>query len=276
MRILLVADQEDDKIWSQWENIGKKRLEGVDLILSAGDIKPQYLEFLATMLGVPCLYVCGNHDDVYFEKLPEGCVCIEDRIAEVVEYKDSGRVMLKDEAIRASARNSVVSDGPETFVDRIRQTIYMTRKRHEIDPEGVRIIRIAGLGGSMRYRMGLNMYSEDDMAVRIRNLRRRMLWGRVSTINGGTTYSRDLAQKAHHNGAPVDILLTHAPCKGHGDMSDLAHQGFECFNKFLEDYRPSYHCYAHIHMEYGRIKRESEHPSGTHLINVSGMYILDI
>ena len=31
-----------------------------------------------------------------------------------------------------------------------------------------------------------------------------------------------------------DILLTHAPCRGYGDMEDLPHRGFECFNDLLK------------------------------------------
>ena len=55
-------------------------LEGIDLILSAGDLKPQYLSFLASFSKVPILYVHGNHDDCYDIQPPDGCIDIENKI----------------------------------------------------------------------------------------------------------------------------------------------------------------------------------------------------
>lgn len=72
-----------------------------------------------------------------------------------------------------------------------------------------------------------------------------------------------------------DILLTHAPCRGYGDMEDIAHTGFECFNDLLKRYSPRFHCFGHVHEEYGRFQRLREHPSGTLLINACGHYIFE-
>ena len=77
MNILVLADIESKWLWDYFE---KEKLEGIDLILSCGDLKPQYLEFLATFSKVPILYVHGNHDDCYLETPPNGCICIEDKI----------------------------------------------------------------------------------------------------------------------------------------------------------------------------------------------------
>lgn len=77
MRILVLADEESKYFWDHFE---QSKLEGIDLILSCGDLKPEYLSFLATFAKVPILYVRGNHDDVYEERPPEGCICIEDTI----------------------------------------------------------------------------------------------------------------------------------------------------------------------------------------------------
>lgn len=77
MRILVLSDIESKYYWDYFD---KSKLEGVDLILSCGDLKPEYLSFLATFSKVPILYVRGNHDDIYEEKPPEGCICIEDTI----------------------------------------------------------------------------------------------------------------------------------------------------------------------------------------------------
>lgn len=77
MRILALADEEAKYYWDYFD---KSKLEGIDLILSCGDLKPEYLSFLATFAKVPILYVRGNHDDIYEMRPPEGCICIEDTI----------------------------------------------------------------------------------------------------------------------------------------------------------------------------------------------------
>ena len=77
MKILAISDQESKLLWDHFD---KSYLEGVDLILSCGDLKPQYLSFLATFTHAPVLYVHGNHDDCYTETPPDGCICIEDKI----------------------------------------------------------------------------------------------------------------------------------------------------------------------------------------------------
>ena len=77
MRILAVSDEESRYLWDFYED-GK--LDGIDLILSAGDLDPHYLSFLATFSSVPVLYVHGNHDDKYEKVPPDGCICIDDKI----------------------------------------------------------------------------------------------------------------------------------------------------------------------------------------------------
>ena len=117
MKILAIADTEERCLW---ECFRKERFEGVDLILSAGDLDPDYLEFLVTVINKPLIYVRGNHDDRYARHAPGGCICVED-------------------------------------------SVYTYRG-----------IRIAGLGGSMRYRDGANMYTEREMSKRMRKLSRKV------------------------------------------------------------------------------------------------------
>lgn len=126
MKILAIADTEERCLW---ECFRKERFEGVDLILSAGDLDPDYLEFLVTVINKPLIYVRGNHDDRYARHAPGGCICVED-------------------------------------------SVYTYRG-----------IRIAGLGGSMRYRDGANMYTEREMSKRMRKLSRK-----VRMVGGGATF----------------------------------------------------------------------------------------
>ncbi len=75
MKILAIADEESKYLWDFYE-AGK--LEGIDLILSAGDLSPEYLSFLVTMGHAPVLYIHGNHDAKYEYRPPEGCICVDD------------------------------------------------------------------------------------------------------------------------------------------------------------------------------------------------------
>ena len=77
MKILLLADEEKR---SYWDFFKKEDFEGIDLIISCGDLKAEYLSFIATMTSIPILYVHGNHDDKYEIREPDGCICIEDDI----------------------------------------------------------------------------------------------------------------------------------------------------------------------------------------------------
>ncbi len=77
MRILAIADEESKALWDFYE---RGMLDGIDLIISCGDLDPRYLSFLVTMASAPVLYVHGNHDAKYESIPPEGCVCIEDKI----------------------------------------------------------------------------------------------------------------------------------------------------------------------------------------------------
>ena len=197
MNVMVVADEPAMALWDYYD---ARITAGLDLILSCGDLRAEYLEFLVTMANCPLLYVRGNHDGIYDSRPPEGCVDIDD-------------------------------------------TVY--------DFHGLRIL---GLGGSMRYRPGGDMYSEREMESRIRRMRRR-----IAMKNG------------------FDLLLAHAPARGFGDLEDLPHRGFACFNSLIEQYRPAYMLYGHIHASYGMsAARETLHPSGTRLINGSGYYRFQI
>ncbi|MDO5412151.1 MAG: metallophosphoesterase family protein [bacterium] len=80
MKILLVSDEEDRFLWDYYT---PGRLKGIDLILSAGDLKAEYLSFLVTMASRPLLYVHGNHDGGYAQRPPEGCQCIDGKLVTV-------------------------------------------------------------------------------------------------------------------------------------------------------------------------------------------------
>jgi len=198
MKVMFIADEESKAMWDYYD---PRRTEGVELIISCGDLKPSYLEFLETMVNCPLLYVKGNHDRQYAQQPPLGCVCIDDR---VYDYKG---------------------------------------------------LRILGLGGSMRYNPDTTcQFSEEEMQARIRKVNRQIV-----LMNG------------------FDLLVTHAPAKGYGDMDDLPHRGFDCFNTLMEKWKPKYMVHGHVHQTYSyKFERERQHSSGTKIINAYESYILDI
>ena len=59
MKILCVSDQIDPLIYSV--NI-KERYRDVDLVISAGDLPMEYLEFILSSLNKPLFFVFGNHN----------------------------------------------------------------------------------------------------------------------------------------------------------------------------------------------------------------------
>ncbi len=105
-------------------------------------------------------------------------------------------------------------------------------------------IRILGLGGSMRYKNGPNMYTQREMRSRVRKL-----WFKLWRSNG------------------FDILVTHSPAYKLGDGDDLPLTGFAIFNELLDKYSPKYFIHGHVHLNYGsKFKRISEY-NDTTIIN---------
>ncbi|WP_058486896.1 metallophosphoesterase family protein [Defluviitalea phaphyphila] len=82
MKILVVSDKESQYIWDYFD---RDRFKDIDLILSSGDLKAEYLSFLVTMIKAPLFYVHGNHDSHYTIKEPLGCINIDDQI---ITYKN--------------------------------------------------------------------------------------------------------------------------------------------------------------------------------------------
>ena len=81
MKILVVSDREESYIWDYFDH---ERFKDIELVLSCGDLKAEYLSFLVTMIKAPLFYVPGNHNRSYAEDPPEGCISAD---ATLVTYK---------------------------------------------------------------------------------------------------------------------------------------------------------------------------------------------
>ncbi len=116
--------------------------------------------------------------------------------------------------------------------------------------EGVRIL---GLGGCMQYIPGApNQYTEKEMQKRVKKLRFQL-----------------------RKKKGFDILLTHAPAFGIGDLSDLPHTGFKAFLDLMEKYRPKYFFHGHVHLNYGSDLLREQQYMDTTVVNAFERWTVD-
>ncbi len=88
MKILSVADTVVKDLLEPAD--GSPALSGIELILSCGDLPPEYLTALRHRYNVPLLYVLGNHDIRYGASPPVGCTPIDRRIVHFGKTKILG------------------------------------------------------------------------------------------------------------------------------------------------------------------------------------------
>ena len=196
MRILAISDKEDSLLSARIE---RAQTERPAVVVSCGDLRPGYLDYIATMANAPLLFVRGNHDT-------------DER-----GYLDMGGTPLDGCIVRIGGFN------------------------------------FAGLDGSYAYREGIVGFSEGEMRSKV------LLLAAKALARGG-----------------IDVLVTHAPPRGYGDLDDLPHQGFECFHWLLARVRPRLLRHGHTHVDYGIIPREVQHPSGTRIVNAFGFWTGEI
>ena len=114
-------------------------------------------------------------------------------------------------------------------------------------------VRILGLGGSYRYKEGINQYTDDEMKKRVKKLGLKLRFSKG-----------------------IDILVTHSPALGLHDDEDLCHRGFAVFNDLMEKYKPKYFVHGHVHMNYGRKFPREDIVGETHVINAYEKYVVEI
>ena len=87
MPALKVLTVSDEVVPTIYHSSVRQRFADVQLVLGCGDLPPSYLEYIVSMLDVPCFYVPGNHDGrpEHTEHgtaltQPRGCVCLDQRV----------------------------------------------------------------------------------------------------------------------------------------------------------------------------------------------------
>lgn len=77
LTVLAIADEINRSLY---DALQPERWQALDLILSCGDLSPDYLDYLATILGVPVFYVRGNHDGTFRKRQYQGFVNVSGKI----------------------------------------------------------------------------------------------------------------------------------------------------------------------------------------------------
>ncbi|MET0929994.1 MAG: metallophosphoesterase [Aeromicrobium sp.] len=112
-------------------------------------------------------------------------------------------------------------------------------------------LRIAGLGGCVRYNDGPHQYTQKEYERRARQLLKR---------------ARGTGQ--------VDVLLSHAPPLGLGDEDDPSHLGISALHGVLATLQPSWHLHGHVH-PFGLLKTDRQ-VGPTTIRNVIPWQVFDI
>lgn len=213
-RVLVVSDEVVAQLWTE-----QVRQHEVDLILGAGDLPFDYLEYLVSALDRPCVFVPGNHDP------------------DLSGYSNVRGLWTRDgmPARWPGPAGAANIDGAV------------------VDVAG---LRIAGLGGSIRYNAGPNQWTERQQARRARRLIRQANWRRL------------------RDGREVDVLLTHSPPLDCGDREDPPHRGFACLHDTVRRLRPRLLLHGHIH-PHGE-STPDRRLGDTLVRNVVGYHLLDI
>jgi predicted phosphodiesterase len=195
-------------------------LRGASVILSCGDLPFDYLRHLMNAVDVPLVLVPGNHDP------------------DVSGYRTSHRGLVLKAGLPAEPPwppGGVNADG------------------RVVDVAG---LRIAGLGGCLRYNDGPNQWTERQFGARAWRLLIAARWRESRDRRG------------------VDVLLTHGPPRGVGDGDDPAHRGAAALNRLVDRLRPKVLLHGHVH-PYGEHVHDGRIGAVT-VRNVVGAHVFDL
>lgn len=138
MKILCISDKIDPQVYS---SSIKERFADIDIILSAGDLPLNYLDFIISSLNKPLYFIFGNHhtEELKHYKRMLDYTCVR----ESYDYPGCGAIHLGTKVKTESG-----------FI-------------------------VAGLGGCMRYNTGCNQYTDFEMFLEALKLIPHLLWNRI-------------------------------------------------------------------------------------------------
>lgn len=233
MKILCLSDYVDPLIYNQ--NV-RQAFSDVDLILCAGDLPLDYVDFVVTMLNKPTYFIFGNHN-----------------LNEFSHYHKSA-TDLPGDGHNTYSKDSYGHGGTYAGFKVFREKSLVIQNPVTGKPTP---LLIAGISGSLRYNNGLNQYTE-------RQMKRKLSKMIPSLIINKIRYGRYL-----------DILLTHASPRHIHDKEDPCHKGFECFNWFIKKFKPAYLVHGHIHLYDTREQRVTK-TGETTVVNAYAHWIIEV
>lgn len=208
MKILCVSDQIDPLVYSTG---AKERFSDIDLILCAGDLPSDYIDFIVSTLNRQTYFIFGNHNlkefSYYHRQKP----------------KNGPHPTWQSHALYDMQGGfGATYVGFKVLKDK---KFMITRKNGKKRP-----LLIAGASGSIRYNNGLNQYTDSQMFCKLLALVPRLIFNKI------------------RYGTYLDIFLTHAAPRHIHDKEDPCHKGFECFNWFIKKFHPAFLVHGHIHL----------------------------
>lgn len=186
----------------------KERYQDVNAVFSAGDLDMDYVDYIVTTMGKPTFFIFGNHNLKDFN------------------YYDKNakkRIRTPQDAI-SEMKHGHGGDYAGNKVIRSKY-LHFTDKNGKESP-----LLICGVSGSKKYNNGLAQYTEKEMMRQLRAM------------------IPQLKRNKRRYGRYCDVFLTHASPRHIHDKEDPCHQGFECFNWFIEKFQPALMIHGHIHL----------------------------
>jgi hypothetical protein len=218
-RLLAIADEVDRELYDPQI----KELD-VQLVVSCGDLPFEYLEFIVSTLNVPLLYVPGNHD-------PD------------LRGRPLDKEIIGPTGFKKPWESEPLGPLGATNID-----------GRVVNEAG---LKLAGLGGSIRYSKGPNQYTQAEMRRRALRLELRARARRV------------------RDGRGLDLFIAHSPPAGVGDEpDDPAHRGFEAFHRLVGKLSPRLLLHGHVH-PFGR-ETPTTRLGATEVHNVVGHKVLEV
>ncbi len=77
MKILIISDQKSPALY---EHFSRDHFQDIDFVVSCGDLPKDYLEYVVSVLNVPCFFVPGNHDISYVDNPPRGWINLDGKV----------------------------------------------------------------------------------------------------------------------------------------------------------------------------------------------------
>ncbi|MCQ2592005.1 MAG: metallophosphoesterase [Treponema sp.] len=232
MKILCISDYVDPLIYNQEV---KNNFADVDLVLCAGDLPMDYVDFVVTVLSKPTYFIFGNHNLKDFHLYHKSARNMPGTVQTDYNnpaYYHGGNYL----GFKTVKDFSLVVEDP------------ITGKK--------RPLLLAGVSGSLKYNNGLNQYTDKQMKFHLMMMLPKLIRNKIKY------------------GTYLDIFLTHASPRHIHDHEDPCHKGFDCFNWFIEKFKPTYLVHGHIHLYDMREERAGVY-GGTTVVNAYAHCVIE-